>query len=173
MKKLLVIALCFIAVSAFAAGPETHALTINGKNFGTAVVIQGGIWAVSIEDFSRAGGAGVTLEPHFKLQGNHLFAVMGDGSVLKYKEASSLPALSVQSAQKIKYAAGQTFRVQKSGEISGHVLTFQGKRYVPIADLAHAFGGTFTAPTGLKQGEALSLNFAVTPNSIIAILIGL
>ena len=62
------------------------------------------------------------------------------------------------------------FKVNRNGRIAAHTLNGDGKVWVPLSDLAKAFGGTFTITGNLKPGQSIQLNFAANPN---AILIGL
>jgi hypothetical protein len=194
MKKVLVFALCVVGFILIAAptAVEYAPLFINGKPAGQAVLINGVI-AISVESFAKAGGATLTLQPYFQRQGPRLLATIGTDAI-KYKDEAavklspaavgSVPAVQAGVLKQsphpdIKFTTGvknstqfQIFRVQKGGEISGHVFEDGGKAYIPLADLATAFGGTFTAPAAnvFKPGEAIRLNFSVNPN---AILIGL
>ena len=167
MKKVLVFALCVVGFILIAAptAVEYSPLFINGKPAGQAALINGVI-AISVENFAKAGGATLTLQPNFQRQGPRLLALLGDDS-MKHKDAAKekwAPAPATQpgaaaqpgtlkqggtASVKFKYdtpAPGQIFRVQRAGEISSHVFDFEGKGYFPVADLARALGTTFTAP---------------------------
>src|SRR2546425_491964 len=84
-------------------------LTLNGKPFANAVVIQGGILAIPLEEFAKAVGAAVTLEPTLTLQGNRLSVREAASVALKYKEAGAPEKKIVQpnASAKIKLAPGQ------------------------------------------------------------------
>ena len=181
LKKALVLSLCVLGFILIAAptAVEYHPVFLNGKSLGQAVVLQGGIIAISVEDFSKAGGSSMTLQPNFQVQGNRFSTVLGPTEQKKivspaYKEAPAgtapnqaalVPA--VHKAE-IKIAPGQIFRVQNAGQITGNLMTFNGKAYIPLSDVAKAFGGTLTINGGtLKAGEAIRLNFGGTPNSIL------
>ena len=135
MKGSLILA--FFAASFFViAAPiymkdDTQALTIHGRRFVNAQFVNGQ-WAVPLQDLSRAfGGGGVTLEPVFDLDGSKLSAL--------------LPALSPDHKHKIDMSSN-TFFVRKAGEVSSRVFMFEGQEWVPAADVARAFGTTFTTP---------------------------
>jgi len=184
MKKVLTLALSLIGFT-FIAAPiymkiESHPLTTNGKQFGNAQFINGQ-WAISLEDFAKAAGGTLTLEPNFQLQGNRLLAVVpGVQSAEKQRSAASVvPGVAQQKAQgaiilQNKDRGGiilqnTAFHVRKAGIVSSNVFMFNGKAYVPLADVAKAFGGTFTAPAGnLQPGQSLSLNFAVNGDGVLA-----
>jgi hypothetical protein len=207
MKKALVLALSVIGFILIAAptAVEYHPVFLNGKPIGNAIIGEDGIIALSLADLVKAGGGTLTLEPYFQLQGNRLLAVKGEeqlkiklgttqGSLVPavqtpYKESPAYKesphgALDTQAGMKL--TPGQIFRVQRAGEISSHVFMKGGKAFVPVSDVARAFGGVFinpatisgNTPAGaaavnggtLKPGEAIRLNFAKNPH---AILIGL
>jgi hypothetical protein len=144
------------------------------------VVIQGGVWAVSLEDFARALGAPITLEPVLSLQGNRL-VVKGATSPAEYKPQK--PDGSLSAATQFKYdlkaqkvVPGQILQVMRPGVISSHVTMVNGKAFVPVADVVHAFGdgSVHGAITGnLMPGQNLNLNVAHNQKGIIAVLIGL
>jgi len=183
MKKILIGALCVIGFLLIAApiymNQPSNPVLINGKKFANAYNINGVI-AISVADFAKAAGGTLTLEQAgFQLQGNVLSAgVIGEeGMKIKVAEASAAPGSSFtpaatgssftptmqkvqsQSAAKIRQGI-QLFHVQKAGQISSHVFMEGGKAYFPLADLARAFGGTFTVNGGtLKPGQSISLNF--------------
>jgi hypothetical protein len=200
MKKALVYALCVVGFILIAAptAVEYHPVLLNGKALGNGIIIQGGIIAISVEDLVKAAGGALTLEPYFRLQGNRLLAEAGVHDVAKKAvtpgtQAELVPAVhppfkeppvtykasqpgALDTKAGIKLTPGQFLRVQKSGEISSHVFMQDGKAFVPLADVARAFGGVFTPPSGgaasvhggtLKPGEQIRLNFAGNPNSIL------
>ncbi len=63
----------------------------------------------------------------------------------------------------------KVFVVTKSTDVSTAVFVHQGKAYVPLADVARAFGGTFTAPAHLPPGGAINLNFARNPAAAVTV----
>ncbi len=105
---------------------------------------------------------------------------------VEYKEQTAQkvqPAYKEQTAQKVapsdmkivkvvdKSSSSLMFKVNKPGAISSNVLMQGGKAFVPLSDVAKAFGGVWTQPAaGLAPGQGIQLNFASNPN---AILIGL
>jgi len=184
LKKLLTLALCVIGFILVAAptAVEYHPVFINGKPFANAVVIQGGILAIPLEEFAKAVGAAVTLEPTLTLQGNRLSVREAASVALKYKEAGAPEKKIVQpnASAKIKLAPGQIFHVQHSGVISPGsanspgIIIQGGKAFIPLDDVRRALGdGSVRSFTNLKPGDAIRLNFARNQNSIIAVLIGL
>jgi hypothetical protein len=90
----------------------------------------------------------------------------------KHVEASTTPdtfTVPGSAYKEQKIFTGGVFHVQRAGVISKNVFMFNGKAYVPLADVAHAFGGTFTAPQGrLQPGQSLSLNFTVNGDGFLA-----
>jgi hypothetical protein len=162
MKKALVLALCVVGFILIAAptAVEYSPLFINGKPAGQAVLINGVI-AISVENFAKAGGATLTLQPNFQRQGPKLLALLGSdmkkaqpAAKEKWTPATGAGVPAVQAGMikqdvgglKQTPAPGQIFRVQRAGEVSSHVFDFEGKGYLPVADLARALGTTFTAP---------------------------
>ena len=172
MKKMSLVVLAFALLPAFTLiESQTHDITLNGKSFGKGVVLQGGIIAVSLEDFAKAVGAPITLEPTLNLRGNRL--LVGNAAVadsLKYKESA---ALKYGDAYKIKIAPGQIIAVRKAGVISNNVMMINGKAYLPLHDVVNAFGDGSVRGfgAGVKPGEAIHLT--VHPNAANGILVGL
>ena len=170
MKKLLFCAAALILLTAPTA-VERAPLTINGRFLGNMVVIQGGMWGISLEDVSRALGSTASLEPAMQMQGNHLVVHNNTWDWIKQPDGTMV---KTQAAQK-KAAPGQFLKVQKPGEISSNISMVNGKAYIPVADFLRAFGdgsvrGTFSGPL---QPGGLNLHVNGGPNGIIAILIGL
>lgn len=164
MKKNYILLLCFVATSLSAVIMEDrpHPLTINGKSFGNAVMINGNLM-VSLPDVAHGLNGTPNLGPTLQVQGNRLIGLL-------------LPSPSAQadtfgSARPGSAVQNKAFQVRKAGEISSHLLTLNGKTYVPLTDLArNGFGArSWTAPTTLTTGQALSLNFAVNGDGIIAL----
>jgi hypothetical protein len=188
MKKVLVFALCVVGFILIAAptAVEYSPLFINGKPAGQAVLING-IIAISMEHALKAGGATMTMQPNFERQGPRLLALLGSDMkkaqpVAKEKwtpppaNGAGVPAVQAGMLKqnepgtvKLSPAPGQIFRVQRAGEISSHVFDYQGKAYLPLADLARALGNN-TWTGRLEAGKPLQMNFSSNPN---AILIGL
>ena len=174
MKKLSLLLLAFAVLPGFTLiENQTHDITLNGKQLGRGVVIQGGIIAISVQDFARAAGAGVTLEPAFQLQGNRLQAAGAHSDYLKYKENAALKYGDASGQYKIKIMPGQIIAVRKAGLISGNVMTVDGKAYIPLRDVLRAFGDGSVRGFGgdVKPGEAIHLT--ANPNATNGILVGL
>jgi len=117
MKNALVVACCvvgFLLIAAPTPGGH-HQVFINGKPFANATVINGQLF-VSLEDFAKAAGAKVSLEPSFKLQGSKLIAIgPADGAASKIKSGQ------IKVSDKA-WGTNQLFQVVKSGEISSNVV---------------------------------------------------
>jgi len=153
---------------------------LNGKPFARAAFVNGQ-WAVPLEDFSRAiGGNGVTLEPTLKLNGNSLSVLVssynkaGDKqqpAAVKVEASAAAANIKQQNTVPTDQVKGEShgiIAIRKAGGISNNVFGFNGQRWVPLADIARAFGGTFTAPAGnLQPGQSLSLNFANKPDAVL------
>ena len=181
MKKLLTFALCVIGFILIAAptAVEYHPIFVNGKPFANAVVIQGGTLAIPLQDFAKAVGAAVTLEPTLTLTGSTLSVRESASEAKKYKIVQPGTEMKPQTG-KVKINPGQIFLVQHSGVISTPsanskgIIIQGGKAFIPLDDVRRAFGdGSVRSYANLKPGEAIRLNFTRSPNSIIAILIGL
>jgi hypothetical protein len=176
MKKILMSVACLFPFALFAiTSYDAHPVFLNGKPFSTAVTISGTL-AIPLEDLSRGAGSNVSLEPAFQLRGNSLNAQMGwdvkkNQKTVAYKEQGKVAVSDIHITAGVNKASPLMFRVNRSGPISTNVLTLNGKAFVPLSDVAKAFGGVWTQPTGgLARGQAIQLNFASNPN---AILIGL
>ena len=156
MKKALVLALCVVGFILIAAptAVERAPLFVNGKQIGEAVLING-IIAVSVENVAKAGGATITLQPYFSRTANRFVALGNADTIAKKAEnqkwtpsttPAGVPAVQAgelkqnEGAWKLAPVPGQAFRVAKAGEISSHVFEFEGKAYLPVADLARALG---------------------------------
>jgi hypothetical protein len=149
---------------------------LNGKPFSNAQLING-VWEMPVEDLARAAGGTLTLEPYFQLQGNRLITSPG-AATGRFKMEGSSPMNTIGGTQPgapagtpaaLKQAPAGLITVRKAGgEVSSHVIMNGGKYFVPLADVAHAFGGTFTAPAGkLSPGQTFTLNFG-NGDSILA-----
>lgn len=163
----MVIAFFFIAAPIYIK-MESHPLLTNGRPFGNAQLVNGK-WAISLQDFAKAFGGTLTLEPNFQLQGNRLSAFVHQFSTDdKHKDQGALLPAVQPAAQKVREAAVVP-RVRKAGVVSNNVFMANGQAWVPVADVARAFGGTFTAPAGkLAPGQSLSLNLTVNGDGILA-----
>ncbi|HJT16702.1 MAG TPA: hypothetical protein VJ853_04915 [Thermoanaerobaculia bacterium] len=176
MKRLALVLAAFAFLPAFTLieNQPVSQVTINGKAFGRGVVLQGGIIAVSLEDFARAAGAPITLEPVFQLQGNRLIA-RGMSAGGEYKEQQKITVASAAAAkiERYKAAPGQIIAVRKAGVISNNVMMVNGKAYIPLSDIVRAFGdGSVRGFTGgVRPGTAINLTTA--PNASNGLLIGL
>jgi|SRR6266508_669462 len=184
MKKVLVSAFCVVGFILIAAptAVENAPLFINGKPAGQAVLING-IIAISMENALKAGGATMTMQPNFQRSGPRFLALMSKTSKGKEKwtpapttgtgvpavQAGALKQSVEQGTVKLSPAPVQIFRVQRAGEISSHVFEYEGKAYLPLADLARALGNSTWAGR-VETGKPVQLNFSSNPN---AILIGL
>lgn len=178
MKKLSLLAASvagfFLIAAPIYMKMESHGLTLNGKPFANAVFVNGQ-WALPLADFAKLAGNGVTLEPAFKLQGNQLSALLPAVQTTQKAqikiEASSVPdTFTVPGAYKEYKESGKVgaFHVQKAGVISRNVFMVDGKAFLPLADVARAFGGTLTTPANVAPGQSLSLNFTVNGDGILA-----
>jgi len=170
MKRLSLIALAFFFIAApIYMKNETRGLTVNGKAnpFGQAQLING-VWAFSLIDFCKSfGGDGVTLEGSgFQVQGNRLVTLSPSNTEKKHKVAGAGDV----AIKKVVVPNGSFFVRKAGGTITGNLLTFNGMKFVPVADVARAFGGTFTAPAGnLAPGQTLTLNFAVNGDGVLGV----
>ena len=173
MKKILLVFISllgflFVAAPIYVKYAATPVVT-NGKPFANAQFVNGQ-WAIPIADFAKAFGGTLTLEPNFQLQGNRLVALMSNYDTAKKHKidlGSAVPGVQGNTAAKGQLSGG-VFHVRKAGEISHNVFTLNGTTFVPLADVAKAFGTTFTAPAGnLTPGQSFTLNFAVNGNGIL------
>src|SRR5712691_164843 len=170
MRKNSAVVLCLISFLLLGGSSiienQAHPVLINGKPFANALTING-VLAISAEDFAKAfGGTANLQQAGFRLQGTTL-------STLGHVEASAAPntigrdAASGMSTGKRMH---KPFVITKQSDVSSAILMKNGKAYVPLADVAKAFGGTFTINQGtLKPGESISLNFAVNGNGVLAV----
>jgi hypothetical protein len=157
MKKSLVFACCVVGFLLIAAPTNVghHQVFINGKPFANAGAINGQLF-VSVEDFVKASGAKVTLEPFFQLRGSKLTAVWT-------AEAASANKIKL-GAQNKAWGANQLFQVVKPGEISSKIVMENGRAFLPLHDLATAFGATFNVTaSALKPNQTINLDSPLHP----------
>ena len=151
MKKTLVLAACIIAMSSIASAiimeDRPHPLTLNGKPFGSAVMISGNLM-VSLQDLAQGLTGTPSLGPNAQVQANRLIGLL--------TPPTAAPVDPIAPAAK-----GNAFHVRKGGEISSHLVTLNGKTYVPLVDVArNGFGARgWTAPANLAAGQPIALNF--------------
>jgi hypothetical protein len=156
-------AAAFLVIAASAA-VESHAVFLNGKLIGNAIVING-VPALAVEDLAKAAGLNMTLEPGFELRGTTLTAKTVPGR-LKWQNINLKRGVDAAAKQG---APAPVVTINNGGVISRNVLTYAGKPHVPLVDLAQAFRATLSLSGNLRPGEPINLNF--TPNSN-AILVG-
>jgi hypothetical protein len=190
VKKLFTLALSILGFILFAAptAVEFHPLFVNNHAMGSAALING-IIAVRVQDFAKTGGGTLTLEEAgltlnggtLKINGGVADAYQHKGEAqakIKLTDGSSLKIQSpaykedpaaVKIEKKVVSPAVGWVR-QNDGVISTRVFSSGGDKWIPLADIVHAFGGGLYSPGKLAPGQAIQLNFTKTPN---AILIGL
>ena len=205
MRKLFTVAFCvlgFLFIAAPTAVEYHPLLIVNGQTWGKLTIIQG-TYAFPLADFSRLGGGTLTLEDvGLTLTGNTLkISSQVYDAYHKHKDTTAAnikiadpaavkidtsykpqtPYKENPATVKIKGEARAAWKWQRDGVITSNAIRSGGGIFIPLADIARAFGGTFTAPaapaapaavTGAntQPGDAVRLNFAKSPN---AILIGL
>jgi hypothetical protein len=182
VKTFFYAALIATALPSFGAGIESHQLTVNGKLIGNIVVIQGGVWAIPLQQLAMDLGAPITLEPVLSLQGNRL-VVMQPNTAADYKPQKADGSLDagvhfkydIKAQKEARIAPGQFLGTIRPGEISSHVTMFEGRAYVPVADVIRAMGdGSAHNFTGfLSRTQNVNVNVPNNRNAIIAILVGL
>ena len=160
MKKTFLAAFCVLGFLLITGGAiiedRPHPLLLNGKPLGNAVSINGNLF-VSVKDFATAAGGGATLGPSFQLRGTRLVAV-----------APGEPTFDQVGKGKEKWQPNALFSVRKAGEISSHIVMNDGKAFIPLADLARAFGfPRWRAPLTLRSGESINFNVAVNGDGIL------
>lgn len=167
MKRIFASAAFLLPLSLFAVSSGgDHQVFVNGKLIGTAVTING-VLALPLEDLARATGNTMTLEPAFEVQGQQVNVRTVPGR-LKWQDITLKRGVTADSKQPA--APGAFVGIHKDGVLTTNLLRNGGKLYIPIADVARAFGGTFTAAANMRSGDAIRLNFSSNPN---AILVGL
>src|SRR6266511_6042047 len=148
---------------------------LNGESFANAIKING-ILVIPLEDFAKAAGGKVSLEPDFQLQGSTLTAKVAfqDLHVAKPMDKSSPQRADVFA--KLGDIKGESldrqrlFNIRRVGVISTNVLTKNGKAYLSLADVAKAFGNTsWQGAITLRPGESISLNFTTNANGILRV----
>jgi len=164
MKKYHLILLCFVAstLGAVIMDERPHPLTLNGRSFGNAVMINGNLM-MSIEDFARGATGTPNLGSNFQIQGNRLVAL-----------GAPHPSASMDTFTKPNAGAvvlqGNLFHFTKAGEISSHLLTVSGKTYVPVADVAHALGARgWMSPGTLTLGQSVNITAPGGTGGIITV----
>ena len=154
MRKTLTVALCIASFLLTFGGvimeDRPNPVLVNGKPFANAVNINGVI-AISVADFAKAVSGIANLEQAgFKLLGNTLVTSPRD------------PGSGLPTGKRMH----KPFVITKEANVSTNVLWKNGKAFVPLADVAKAFGGVFNQPS-LRAGQTISLNFTVNGNSIL------
>ena len=164
-----------IAIPLFAQPVKTTRVTLNGRPFASAEFLSGQ-WAVPLQDFARAAGGTVTLEPNFQLRGTNLYGVSPaeplDAKVKIKFTTTVKDKVDTFAQSKDKWQPGSIFHVQNSGLISSHVFMVNGRAFVPLADIAKAFGAPYNEvankPADDKPTESISLNFGKIRLSALA-----
>jgi hypothetical protein len=141
MKKVELLIPCAVAFMLIAApiymNQSARSLTINGRPFGTAVLVNG-VWAVPLEDVQK------NVAGQFTILGNRL-------------QVARDPASGLPTGQRIHKPFVITKELDKS---TPTLYQSGGKYFVSLSDLAKLFGGTFSAPAkDDRPTESLSLNF--------------
>jgi len=159
MRKLLTPIFC-VAGFLLIAAPiymknEASPLSINGKSFGNVIMVNG-VQAISIEDFSRAIGGGVsahgstlTLDPQ---AATHSSATMAHGSGGGEGKASFH---DISISHRMDKASAVIFR--------------EGKPFVPVSLVVRLMGGTLPPQTSAAQGTPININFAPAPDAVITV----
>lgn len=174
MKKALVLVICVLGFVLIAAptAVESHQVFVNGRLLGNAIVVQGGIIAVSVEDISKALGGTVAMPATLKIDGMRLVANAAniDPAAKKAVLPTDQTALKQnQDTTSWKLSPGQFLRVQKGGVISSHIITEGGRKLVSVNEFAHALGmANYTGGTHTGGSEPIRLNSNST-----GILVGL
>jgi hypothetical protein len=180
VKKFSTLALSVLGFILIAAptAVEYHNVFLNGRMLGHAANLNG-IIAISVADLAKAGGGTLTLEEAgLTLTGNTLSASsrVADAYKQKISDPQKKAVVGASAAAAKVNIKGESHALwgvnpgRPQGTISAHAFKFQNQWWVPLSDVATAFGGSFTISGNLAPGQAIQLNFAKTPN---AILIGL
>ena len=153
MKRTIAFALCFAAIASMAGAiileERPHPLLLNGKAFGNAVMINGNL-VMSLDDFFKAATGSPNPGTSFVVRGNQLLA-----------NPAAQGAIILQNS---------AFHVRKAGEVSSHLMTLNGKTFIPVVDVMHAFGSrSWVAPANLQPGQSISLNFTVNGDGVLAV----
>jgi hypothetical protein len=203
MRRLFTVVFCVLGFL-FIAAPtavEYRPLIVNGQSWGNLTIIQG-TYAFPLADFCRLGGGTLTLEDlgltltdttlkissqvydafHKHKDTTPANVKIADPAAVKIDASTYKPqAPYKESPVAVKIENIGRWKRQHDGVITTHAIRYGGGVYIPLSDLARAFGGTFTAPAAANPanaatgnnttpGDAVRLNFTKTPN---AILIGL
>ena len=160
MKRVATALFCVAAFLLIAAPiyveSQTYPVMINGTKFANAVNIDGVI-AISVEDLAKAlGGPGATLsQAGLKLRGN----------TLSVENPTTVGATGGAGAGKIRF---NEFVIKKTSDVSSAVFRKAGKAFVPLVDVARAFGGIFN-PANVHPGDTIALNFTNNPDAALAV----
>ena len=168
MKNAIILTLSILG---FTLVETPNPVLINGKPFANALTINGVI-AFSVEDFAKAlGGTIANLQQAgLSLQGKKLSTLPPEQQ--RSSAPNAIAARDAASGMPTGKRMHKPFVITKSTDVSTAVFTHQGKSYVPLADVAKAFGGTFTAPANLAPGAPINLNFGANPGAAIGIIPG-
>ena len=166
MKKLLVSSIGFFLLAGFTLIERPNPVMINGHPFANALTINGVI-AISVEDLARAISGNINLQQSgLQLSGNRLMLVPAvQKSAAPNTIGGTLGNAGGHSSGKV---AVHDISITKRADVSSAVFMHQGKAYVPLSDVAKAFGGTFSLNGGtLRPGQTISLNFARNANAAL------
>ena len=150
-----------LTASAVIMDERPHPVLLNGKPFANAITVNG-VLAIPVQEFAKAVGVNVSLEPHLQLRGSTLSAKVwktAPGSAQASDTFAKIGDIKGESLDSNRLAD-----IQRPGVISNKVMMHKGKAYLPLADVARAFGvAGWQGPITMSAGQAISLNF--TKNS--------
>ncbi len=133
---------------------------INNQKFAVAVTVNG-ILAVSVDDFAKALGGTTNLqEAGLRMQGTQLWLIA--------PTPQTTAARDLQSGLPTGKRMHKPFIIRKNYDVCPSVIGYQGKVYVPVANIAQAFGGTLQVNRNtLHANEPIVLSFPPNPNAAI------
>jgi len=164
MKKTFIAAFCIVGFLFIAGGAiieeRPNPVFINGKPFGNAFMINGVI-AISVADLANAVSGTPNLhDAGFRLVGTKLSTVANTWTGTHAHGGGG-------GAGKVHV---HDIVIHKTTDISSAVVMKEGKPFVPLVDVVHAFDPTYSFnQTSVRRGAPINLNFAVNGDGALAV----
>jgi len=147
----------------------SHQVFVSGNLLGHAQMVNG-VWAIPLDEFAKAigGNGGTSLQQAgLTINGGRLRTLpqlQTSNSADTFTLVSPRDAATGQASGKRSH---KPFVVVKQWDAASPLLSSGGKTFVPLSDVAKAFGGTFTGPVSLPNGAPINL----TPGANGAIIL--
>ena len=156
-----------LTASAVIMDERAHPVLLNGKPFANAITLNG-VLAIPVQEFAKAVGVKVSLEPHLQLRGSTLSAQVWKTAPPNSAAQASDIFAKIGDIKGESLDSNRVADIQRPGVISNKVMMHKGKAYLPLADVARAFGvAGWQGPITMSAGQAISLNFTKNPQGTL------